>query len=367
MRKLLFLLALSTTQAFGQKTNSDNKAIFLEDISWTKAREILTPEKVIVIPLGAAAKEHGPHLPLSTDFIQAEGFTNILAKERKVVIAPIINYSFYSLFLKYAGSTSLDFTTSTNMVLNIVRSLAGYGPKRFYVINIGSSTTPALSTAAKILADEGILLYYSDFDRPNFITVKPANSKDYDTHAGELETSKVLFFRPDLVDMNKAVNENTSRENRGLILSPEKVDNNTFNASAIQYNASGILGDAVLGTQEKGKLYVQALATEMIKEIDSITVCSLPIVKNRAGEFKKYEGEYSRPGGNNFIIKQVDNNLWVKLVDQSYYIPHALFHNVDGYFVGQFLTILFVEDENGQVVKAWCQAVRGSYWATKVK
>ena len=42
------------------------------------------------------------------------------------------------------------------MIIQIVRSLSNYGPKRFYIINAGVSTTPTLEIAAKTLAEEGI-------------------------------------------------------------------------------------------------------------------------------------------------------------------------------------------------------------------
>ncbi len=165
---LLILLLTITLTAFAQRRNPKNKAVFLEDISWTSAKEMLTPDAVVVIPLGAGAKEHGPHVPLSTDFIQADGIRDLLAFKRKVIMAPTINYGYYPAFIKYAGSTTLNFTTSTEMVLQIIRSISSHGPKRFYIINIGVSTTPTLEAAARLLTDEGILLFFSDYSRPEF-------------------------------------------------------------------------------------------------------------------------------------------------------------------------------------------------------
>ena len=165
---ILILLLAITSVSVAQNRNLKNKAVFLEDISWTTAKQLLTPEAVIVIPLGAGAKEYGPHLPLSTDLLQAEDCANRLALKRKVIITPVVNYGYYPAFIKYAGSTCLSYTTSTDLILQIVRTLSGYGPKRFYVINIGISTTPTLVSAARILAESGILLYYSDYDRPSF-------------------------------------------------------------------------------------------------------------------------------------------------------------------------------------------------------
>ena len=56
---LLFAL-LATTQG-----------VLLEDLTWIEAEKVLRPETVVVIPLGAASKEHGPHLKLKNDLILA--------------------------------------------------------------------------------------------------------------------------------------------------------------------------------------------------------------------------------------------------------------------------------------------------------
>ena len=82
---------------------------------------------------------------------------------RRVVITPPLTHHFYPAFLEYPGSTSLTLETARDYTVQIVRSLARYGPKRFYVLNTGVSTTRALEPAAALLAQEGILLRYTDF------------------------------------------------------------------------------------------------------------------------------------------------------------------------------------------------------------
>jgi creatinine amidohydrolase len=55
--------------------------ILLEDLTWQQAERVLTPDAVVVIPLGAAAKEHGPHLRLKNDFALAEPAREQLASD----------------------------------------------------------------------------------------------------------------------------------------------------------------------------------------------------------------------------------------------------------------------------------------------
>lgn len=351
MKKIFLLLSIaSSIVCLAQKRNQANKAIFLEDISWTTSQQYLTPDAVVVMPLGAAAKEHGPHLPLATDFIQAEGLAKLVALHRKVIITPVVNYGFYPAFLKYPGSTSTNFRTATDMVVQIVRSLANYGPKRFYIINVGVSTTPTLETAAKILLEEGILLYYSRYDRPAFDKAEAAfRTKEYSGHADELETSNILYLRPDLTDMSKAVNDSSMKDKRGN-MSPVTVEGGNL-------NTSGINGYAALGTKEKGKKNIPSFANELIKEIDSVTTCALPVVKDRIVEYSAYEGSYADGAGKKLVITQKNNIL--------YFIWDG--RDAPDYFSSMAMNILFVRNETGLVEKAWCQFRGESFWVAKEK
>jgi hypothetical protein len=66
--------------------------VLLEDLTWQEAERALTKETIVVIPLGAGSKEHGPHLKLSNDFIMAEYLKRRVLDAADVVIAPTVNY-----------------------------------------------------------------------------------------------------------------------------------------------------------------------------------------------------------------------------------------------------------------------------------
>jgi creatinine amidohydrolase len=358
---LLFFLTsifFANCLAQAQQRNPDNKAIYLEDISWTEAQKILNSETVVIIPLGAAAKEHGPHLPLSTDFIQAEGLAKRVALSRKVVITPVVSYGFYPAFLKYPGSTSTTFATATNMVVEIVRSLSGYGPRRFYIINVGVSTTPTLETAAKTLAEEGILLYYSQYSRPSFDSAEALiRTKAYSGHADELETSNVLSLRPDLVDMTKAVNDSSMKGKSGN-MTPVMIESGNL-------NTSGINGYAALGTKEKGEKNMASFTRELVKEIDSISTCALPPVKDRKAEYAAYIGTYEDATGRKLEISQKDNVLhfiWNGRDTRNFF---HLYKDAPDYFSSMNMNVLFVRNDSGMVSKAWCQFRGERFWVNK--
>lgn len=235
--------------------------ILLETLSWDEAEKILTPDAVVVIPLGAESKEHGRHLQLNNDFLMAEYFKKrVLASAlSNVIVAPTINYSFYPAFLEYPGSTSLSFDTARAVFTDIVRSLARYGPRRFYILNTGISTLRPLAQAADDLAKDGILLRYTDFTKEDPVEKKIRQSGG--THADEIETSMMLYIAPETVRMSKAVRDLNPNQPGGLTRDPHGKGT---------YSPTGAWGDPTLATREKGQAVVESNVATILKEISEL-------------------------------------------------------------------------------------------------
>jgi len=241
--------------------------VLLENLTWLEAEKTLTPSTVIVIPLGAAAKEHGPHLKLKNDFLIAEYLKKRVLDESDVVIAPTINYSFYPAFVEYPGSTSLRLDTARDTVVDICRTLSRYGPKRFYVINTGISTQRALKPAVDILAADGIVMRFTDLEVTAPVE-KKIREEPGGTHAEEIETSMMLYMAPESVDMSKAVRDYHGEHRGPLTRDPKN--------TAGTYSPSGIWGDATLATRAKGKIVTEALVAAILSEIEQLRRMPLP-------------------------------------------------------------------------------------------
>jgi creatinine amidohydrolase len=234
--------------------------VMLEDLAWPDAEKRLTPTTVIVIPLGAESKEHGPHLKLKNDFLIAEYLKRRVLESADVVVAPTINYSFYPAFVEYPGSTSLRFETARDTVIDICRSLARFGPRRFYVINTGVSTRRPLAEAAQMLRADGIIMRFTDLNVTEPVE-KTIKKEPAGTHADEIETSMMLYIAPDTVDMSKAVRD--IHDNNG----PLTRDPNNH---AGTYSPTGVWGDATLATREKGRVVTEALVAAILREIEEL-------------------------------------------------------------------------------------------------
>lgn len=236
------------------------KGVVLEDLTWVEAEKALTPDTVVVIAIGAAAKEHGPHLKLKNDLLIAEYLKREVLARSDVVAAPTVNYSFYPSFVEYPGSTTLRAEIARDMIVDICRSLARFGPRRFYVINTGVSTLFALEPAAAVLAREGVVLHYSQLSKLLAPVEKAIAEQKGGSHADELETSLMLYIAPETVDMTKAVDDYHPGEG------PLTRDPKGKGA----YSASGIYGNPTLATRAKGARIARALVDGVLADIERL-------------------------------------------------------------------------------------------------
>jgi creatinine amidohydrolase len=255
-RVLLCCINLATLDLCAAQMHS----VRLADISWKQAAEILTDKSIIMLPLGAEAKEHGLHLKLSNDFVMAQYLTKEVMSRTPVVVAPAINYSFYPAFLEYPGSTSLRLETARDMVVDICRSLARYGPRKFYVLNTGVSTIRPLNAAADELTQDGLKLRFTNILNATADVEKEVAKQPEGTHADEIETSMMLYLAPQSVDMSKAAKDFPHGKGRLQ----------WRDANAPGYSPSGVFGDASLATREKGERVTRALIDFIVREIEML-------------------------------------------------------------------------------------------------
>ena len=134
------------------------RSIYLENLTWVEAEEAFKQHEVVLIPLGARSKEHGPHLPLNNDWIMAEYLTGRVAEQVTTIILPTLQYGYYPSFTEYPGSVTLGLETSRQMIEDICISLSRYGVNKYYVLNTGISTNQALEPAKEELHNQGITL-----------------------------------------------------------------------------------------------------------------------------------------------------------------------------------------------------------------
>jgi creatinine amidohydrolase len=243
----------------------------LQDLTWIEAQAALSPRTVVVIPLGASAKEHGPHLKLNNDWTIAQYLAKRVLTASDVVVAPTVGYHYYPAFVEYPGSVTLRLETARDLIVDICASLSTFGPRRFYVLNTGVSTVRPLAAAADALAEQGLLLRYTDLRRLAVEAVRRCSEQQGGTHADEIETSIMLYIAPERVEMDKAVCDfhpgtgPLTRDPRG----------------PGTYSASGVFGDATLARWGKGRDVTEAMVAAILADIERLRDEGTPPTRGR--------------------------------------------------------------------------------------
>ena len=261
MKKLILsilILFILSPPAF----NADKPSLILEDLTWMEAEKALKEYEVVLIALGARTKEHGPHLLLKNDYVMAEYLKDRVLQEVPVIVLPTLQYGYYPAFLEYPGSISIQAETFKSVVVDICRSMNGYGMKKFYVLNTGVSTLRPLALAKKELAKIGIILEYLNILEVDEKLPPGLMKQEGGTHADEGETSMMLYIAPETVDMSKAVKDYDSRPNRrGLTRDP---------AGEGHYSPTGIWGDPTLASREKGRIIVENTVSAIVNQVKQL-------------------------------------------------------------------------------------------------
>ncbi|MDX2143527.1 MAG: creatininase family protein [Rhodospirillaceae bacterium] len=159
---------------------------------------------VAVLPLGAM-ETHGPHLPLGTDNLIAEGILNRAAEldthDAQILRLPAMWLGASAEHADHPGTLSLEPEQVVAQIVNIGEGLTRSGVTRVMVFNAHGGNVAACAMAALKLRTRFNMLaagvHWLDFGLPPGL-VPPAPEAD-DVHGGWIETSVMLHLAPHLV------------------------------------------------------------------------------------------------------------------------------------------------------------------------
>jgi creatinine amidohydrolase len=170
----------------------------------------LPAETVAVLPLGAI-EQHGPHLPVSTDYLiassVAEAAVSTAAVDVPVVLLPALAYTKSDEHAWAPGTIWLSWETLMRTLIDIGRSLAATPIRRLFFLN-GHGGNSALGQVAcrELRREFGLQTFLGHPSVPvdhGGRTSEPSEL-GMGIHGGFHETSMVLHLRPDLVHLQLA-------------------------------------------------------------------------------------------------------------------------------------------------------------------
>lgn len=157
--------------------------------------------EIAVLPIGAF-EQHGPCLPLTTDTLIANAIASEIAAAHAVTLLPPITFSCSHEHSDWAGTVSISHRTLSLMIEDIATSLCRSGVKQLVLINahggnyvLGNIVQQA---NAETLTTMALFPRSADWQRAR-VSADLVSSMHDDMHAGEIETSILLFKYPDAV------------------------------------------------------------------------------------------------------------------------------------------------------------------------
>ena len=145
-----------------------------------------------IIPLGSI-EQHGEHLPFSTDTIIVEYISKIIAQKTNAFLLPSLYYG-VSFEHEPFFNVSINYNILLNFISDICVSLFKQGINHLYVINGHHGNIGLLQYIGQNISTK----YHMNEKFFYFINYWQLLDKNFD-HAGEVETSLMLFICPELV------------------------------------------------------------------------------------------------------------------------------------------------------------------------
>jgi len=198
---IIFLVVTIFYFVFLSHSQAQERALILQEMSWFDIQEYLKTNDMVIIPLGST-EQHGPHMPLGTDYYEAFGMSKMISETTGVVIAPIMFVGYSEYHSGFPGTLSLKPETMEQVLFESVEILMKYGFHRFMFFNYHGGNN---------IVQQRIIHRINHTTEATAIAIgiggsiqKSEDGEFFDWHAGKGETSIMLYLKPELVKMERA-------------------------------------------------------------------------------------------------------------------------------------------------------------------
>ena len=219
----------------------------------------LDPETTIAILPIASTEQHGPHLPLATDVAIANGmlaeYRNLKPASLATLVLPTQEIGKANEHVYGIGSLSLGAELLIPAWTAIGQKVAETGLRKMVIVNSHGGNLDIMSIVAREMRVRFqmavVSTQWTRFGYPEGMVSE--HEQKFGIHGGDVETSLMLHFRPDLVRMEKAGNFTSKAEAmkaHSRFLGP--LPPHSLAWIAHDLNENGVVGDASIATAERG-------------------------------------------------------------------------------------------------------------------
>lgn len=251
---LLGVMPLAAGAQEGSAPGSGNTGVYLGEMTWPEAERRFASAPVVILPFGAGAKEHGPHLPMNADAIVMRYLIDRAIEARDVIVAPPVLHGWFPAFRGFPGTEVDDASVFAEYIQAVGMSLVRSGAQRLVLLNTGidkATGLPISIAAREIRVQTGVPTLVVSWGDLETAASEALQEQREGGHSDEIETSINLFLQPDRVSMSLAVEDYGRQPRKDYpgyqpgVFSRDPADPN--------YSETGLYGDPTLATAEKGK------------------------------------------------------------------------------------------------------------------
>jgi creatinine amidohydrolase len=251
------------------------------EVTSTDIRATDMARVIAVLPF-AAIEQHGPHLPLGTDTIIMEGYLarvlQRLPADLPVLFLPVQAIGTSQEHSAFAGTLSLTDQAALGAWAALGGGIARTGCRKLVLLNSHGGNSALIERLALDLRIRRNMLAvtasWSRFGYPDGLF--SAQELAHGIHAGEVETSLMLAFRPDLVRVEEAGNfQPASLDFERDFAWLRTARPAGFGWMAQDLSSSGAAGNAAAATAEKGEAAADYGATAFIELLQDVEAFDL--------------------------------------------------------------------------------------------
>ena len=233
----------------------------LGELTFPEVAGTLTPSSILCLPLGAF-EQHGPHLPLDTDVIVAEGLTRALiarwGDEFDLWQLPTLSLGLSREHDWASGTLSLSLETFARLFKEMAREIVRALPARnLAVINGHGGNRGALETLLRECVSEFALnaCALHPFDLAGGAAAATA-----DVHGGAGETSVMLALAPERVrkDLIARTRLATVGEEAAALIF-DRAATYPWRTDDPRIAQQGVIGDPAAASAEQGRAMLERM------------------------------------------------------------------------------------------------------------
>ncbi len=252
------------------KKNDKSPEYMWETLTWPEIAEKLKFVDTAILPCGAI-EQHGPHLPLDVDYFDAFYLAKKVAEkceDPKPFVLPPIPYGVSYHHSDFKGTICVSNNALSSMVYDIGMSLAHNGIKKIVILNGHGDNAPTLKYAAQMINRDAKIFVCVETGETSDVDIYKLAETENDIHGGEIETSTTLAIRPEVVDMDKAVDGTLDLKNEFLDFDSDRLVSWYVRTKFL--SKSGVMGNATIATAEKGVKMWEVMIRKMTAFVETI-------------------------------------------------------------------------------------------------